>query len=102
MISVLLCLVAGVFGVFALVKWFCIFKPDVYTNTNNVFPIFVGTLGWFSAAVTFYQTSTFNSPVNFERSIIVIVWMLLVYRVKVYRDTTNKLQHKIKRLTHDK
>lgn len=91
-LSVLLCLAAGVFGVFALVKWFCIFKSNVYTNANNVFPIFVGTLAWFSAALTFYQTATFNSPVNFERSVMVVVWALLIYRLKVIRDKSNNLE----------
>ena len=64
MISVILCFIGAIFGIFALVKWFCILKPDVHTNVYNVIPIFVTTIAWLSAAVTFYQTDTYNSPID--------------------------------------
>lgn len=67
MISVTLCFIGALFGVFALIKWFCILKPNVYTNIYNVIPIVVTTIAWLSAAVTFYQTSTHDSLIDIQR-----------------------------------
>ena len=84
----ILCLIAGLFGVFALIRYFCILRPDVYTNAFNVIPIIIGTLAWLSASVTFYQTHNYSSPINFERLGMVISWAMLIYRIKAYRDIT--------------
>jgi hypothetical protein len=64
MISVILCFIGAMFGIFALIKWFCILKPDVRTNVYNVIPIAVTTIAWLSAAVTFYQHPEFDSPID--------------------------------------
>jgi hypothetical protein len=85
-ISVILCAIAGIFGLFALIKWFFILKPDVYTNAANVTPIIITTIAWLSAAVTFYQTSTFDSPIDMQRLWMIIGWAWLIYQLKVNRD----------------
>ena len=88
--SVILCAIAGLFGLFALVKWFCILKPNVYTNVQNAIPIIITTIAWLSAAVTFYQTATFNSPIDPQRLAMIIGWIWLIYRIKHYRDANNR------------
>ena len=90
MISVILCFIGAIFGIFALVKWFCILKPDVHTNVYNVIPIFVTTIAWLSAAVTFYQTDTYNSPIDAQRFFMVLGVAWLIYRIKIYRDASRK------------
>lgn len=90
MISVFLCLLGAFFGVFALIKWFCILKPDVYTNIYNVIPIVITTIAWLSAAVTFYQTSTHDSPVDIQRFFMVLGVAGLIWRIKVYRESSHK------------
>ena len=90
MISVFLCLLGAFFGVFALIKWFCILKPDVYTNIYNVIPIVVTTIAWLSAAVTFYQTATHDSPIDIQRFFMVLGVAGLIWRIKVYRDSSHK------------
>lgn len=92
MISVILCFMGAMFGIFALIKWFCILKPDVYTNVYNVIPIVVTTIAWLSAAVTFYQTSTFDSPIDMQRLWMIIGWAWLIYQLKVNRDLAIKQQ----------
>ena len=89
-ISVILCAAASIFGLFALIKWFCILKPDVHTNVYNVLPIIVTTIAWLSAAVTFYQTETFDSPIDAQRFFMVIGVANLIYRLKVSRDESRK------------
>ena len=89
-ISVILCAGAGIFGLFALIKWFCILKPNVYTNIYNVIPIVVTTIAWMSAAVTFYQTSTYDSQIDIQRFFMVLGVAGLIWRIKVYRDTSHK------------
>lgn len=90
MISVILCFMGALFGVFALIKWFFILKPNVYTNIYNVIPIVVTTISWLSAAVTFYQTSTHDSPINIQRFFMVLGVAGLIWRIKVYRDSSHK------------
>lgn len=90
MISVILCFMGAFFGVFALIKWFCILKPDVYTNIYNVIPIVVTTISWLSAAVTFYQTETYNSPIDIQRFFMVLGVAGLIWRIKVYRESSHK------------
>lgn len=94
-ISVILCLIGGFFGVFALIKWFCILKANVYTNAYNALPIIIGTLAWLSASVTFYQHAEFDSPVDFERSAMVLAWVLIIWRLKIYRELSHRQQLKI-------
>ena len=90
MTSVFLCFMGALFGVFALIKWFCILKPDVYTNIYNVIPIVVTTIAWLSAAVTFYQTSTHDSPIDIQRFFMVMGVAGLIWRIKVYRESSHK------------
>lgn len=90
MTSVILCFMGALFGVFALIKWFCILKPNVYTNIYNVIPIVVTTIAWLSAAVTFYQTSTHDSPIDIQRFFMVLGVAGLIWRIKVYRDALHK------------
>ena len=98
MISVILCFIGALFGVFALIKWFCILKPDVHTNVLNAVPIIITTIAWLSAAVTFYQTETFDSPVDLQRFFMIIGWAWLLKRVKHYRDLAIKQQKIINHL----
>ena len=90
MTSVILCFIGALFGVFALIKWFCILKPNVYTNIYNVIPIVVTTIAWLSAAVTFYQTSTHDSPIDIQRFFMVMGVAGLIWRIKVYRESSHK------------
>ena len=90
MTSVILCFMGALFGVFALIKWFCILKPDVYTNIYNVIPIAVTTIAWMSAAVTFYQTSTHDSQIDIQRFFMVLGVAGLIWRIKVYRESLHK------------
>ena len=90
MTSVILCFMGALFGVFALIKWFCILKPNVYTNVYNVIPIVVTTIAWLSAAVTFYQTETYNSPIDIQRFFMVLGVAGLIWRIKVYRESSHK------------
>ena len=89
-ISVILCATAGLFGVYALIKWFCILKPDVHTNIYNVIPVVVTTIAWLSAAVTFYQTQTHDSPIDAQRFFMVLGVAGLIWRIKVYRESSHK------------
>ena len=90
MISIILCFMGALFGIFALIKWFCILKPNVYTNVYNVIPIVVTTIAWLSAAVTFYQTETYNSPIDIQRFFMVLGVAGLIWRIKVYRESSHK------------
>ena len=90
MISVILCFMGALFGIFALIKWFCILKPDVHTNVYNVIPIVVTTISWLSAAVTFYQTETYSSPIDIQRFFMVLGVAWLILRIKVYRESSHK------------
>ena len=90
MISVILCFMGALFGVFALIKWFCILKPDVHTSVYNVIPIVVTTISWLSAAVTFYQTETYSSPIDIQRFFMVLGVAWLIWRIKVYRESSHK------------
>ena len=90
MTSVILCFMGALFGIFALIKWFCILKPDVHTNAYNVIPIVVTTISWLSAAVTFYQTSTHDSLIDIQRFFMVIGVAGLIWRIKVYRESSHK------------
>lgn len=96
MTSVILCFMGAMFGVFALVKWFCILKPDVHTNIYNVIPVVVTTIAWLSAAVTFYQTQTHDSPIDIQRFFIVLGVAGLIYRIKVYRESSHRKDKLIK------
>ena len=89
-ISVILCAAAGIFGLIALIKWFFILKPDVYTDIYNVIPIVVTTIAWLSAAVTFYQTSTHDSLIDIQRFFMVLGVAGLIWRIKVYRESSHK------------
>ena len=89
-ISVILCTIAGLFGMYALIKWFCILKPDVHTNIYNVIPVVVTTIAWLSAAVTFYQTQTHDSPIDAQRFFMVLGVVGLIWRIKVYRESSHK------------
>ena len=90
MTSVILCLIGALFGVFALIKWFCILKPNIHTNIYNVIPIAVTTIAWMSAAVTFYQTQTHDSPIDIQRFFMVLGVAGLIWRIKVYRESSHK------------
>ena len=90
MISVILCFMGALFGVFALIKWFCILKPDVYTSIYNVIPIAVTTIAWMSAAVTFYQTHAYDSQIDIQRFFMVMGVAGLIWRIKVYRESSHK------------
>ena len=98
MTSVILCFMGALFGVFALIKWFCILKPNVHTNVYNVIPVVVTTIAWLSAAVTFYQTSTFDSPIDGQRLWMIIGWAWLIYQLKVNRDNNVRKDKIIKTL----
>lgn len=91
-ISVILCAIAGLFGLFVLIKWFCILNPDVHTNVQNAVPIIIMTIAWLSASVTFYQHPEFDSPIDAQRLAMIVGWVWLIKRVKHYRDTTIKQQ----------
>ena len=95
-ISVILCFIGVMFGVFALVKWFCILKPDVHTNIYNVIPVVVTTIAWLSAAVTFYQTGTHDSPIDAQRFFMVLGVAGLIWRIKVYRESSHRKDKLIK------
>lgn len=90
MISVILCFMGALFGVFALIKWFCILKPDVYTDTCNAIPIMVTTIVWMSAAVAFYQTSMHDSMIDIRRFFMALGVVWLIWRIKVYRESSHK------------
>ena len=90
MTSVILCFMGALFGIFALIKWFCILKPDVHTDICNVIPVVVTTIAWLSAAVTFYQTSTHDSPIDIQRFFMVLGVAGLIWRMKVYHDASRK------------
>ena len=98
MTSVILCFMGALFGVFALIKWFCILKPDVYTNAANVAPIIITTIAWLSASVTFYQHPEFDSPIDPQRLAMMIGWAWLIYQLKVNRDLAIKQQKIINHL----
>lgn len=98
MISVILCFIGALFGVFALIKWFCILKPNVYTNVYNVIPIVVTTISWLSASVTFYQHPEFDSPIGPQRLAMIIGWAWLIYQLKVNRDNNVRKDKIIKTL----
>lgn len=89
-LSVILCLVAGIFGIYALVKYFCILRADIYTSAFNAMPIIIGTLAWLSAAVTFSQSATYNSPINFERTFMIVTWIWMILRLRYYRNLSLK------------
>lgn len=97
-ISVILCAIAGLFGLFVLIKWFCILKPDAHTNVLNAVPIIITTIAWLSAAVTFYQTETFDSPVDAQRFFMIIGWAWLIYRIRFYRELSHRQQKIINHL----
>lgn len=97
-ISVILCAAAGIFGLFALIKWFFILKPNVYTNALNVAPIIITTIAWLSASVTFYQHPEFDSPIDPQRLAMMIGWAWLIYQLKVNRDLAIKQQKIINHL----
>lgn len=97
-LSVVLCLIAGLFGMFALIKWFCIFRKDVYTNVLNVLPIMITTIAWLSASVTFYQHPEFDSPIDPQRLAMIIGWAWLIYQLKVNRDNNVRKDKIIKTL----
>lgn len=97
-ISVILCAAAGIFGLIALIKWFFILKPDVYTNAANVAPIIITTIAWLSASVTFYQHPEFDSPIDPQRLAMMIGWAWLIYQLKVNRDLAIKQQKIINHL----
>ena len=90
MISVILCFMGALFGIFALIKWFFILKPNVHTNVYNVIPIVITTIAWLSAAVTFYQTSTHDSPIDIQRFFMAMGVAGLIWRIKVYRESSHK------------
>ena len=98
MISVILCFMGAMFGVFALIKWFYILKPNVRTNVYNVIPIVITTIAWMSAAVTFYQTSTYDSQIDIQRLAMIIGWVWLIYQLKVNRDNNVRKDKIIKTL----
>ena len=89
MISVFLCLAGALFGVFALIKWFHILKPDVHTNIHNVIPIAVTTIAWMSAAVTFYQTQIHDSQIDIQRFFMVLGVSWLIWRIKTCRESSH-------------
>ena len=103
MISVILCFMGALFGIFALIKWFHILKPDVHTNIYNVIPVAVTTIAWLSAALTFYQTGAHGSPIDAQRFFMVLGVAGLTWRMKVCRDSSHKKDAIIKaqRLTID-
>ena len=90
MTSVILCFMGAMFGVFALIKWFHILKPDVHTDIYNVIPVVVTTIAWLSAAVTFYQTSTYDSSIDAQRFFMVLGVAGLIWRIKVYREASHR------------
>ena len=98
MTSVILCFMGALFGVFALIKWFFILEHDVYTDIYNVIPIAVTTIAWLSAAVTFYQTSTHDSLIDIQRFFMVLGVAGLIWRIKVYRESSHKKDALIKEL----
>lgn len=107
MISAFLCFMGALFGVFALTKWFSILKPDVHTGIYNVIPIAVTTIAWLSSAVTFYQIAKHDSPIDIERFFMVIDILRffivigaagLIWRIKVYRESSHKKDALIKEL----
>ena len=89
-ISVILCTIAGLFGVYALIKWFCILRSDVHTSLGNALPVMITTIAWLSAAVTFYQTDTHDSPIDIQRFFMVLGVAGLIWRIKVYRESSHK------------
>ncbi len=97
-ISVISCAAAGIFGLFALIKWFFILKPNIYTNALNVAPIIITTIAWLSAAVTFYLHPMFDIPIDPQRLAMIIGWAWLIYQLKVNRDLAIKQQKIINHL----
>ena len=97
-ISVILCAGAGIFGLFALIKWFYILKPNVRTNVYNVIPIVITTIAWLSVSVTFYQHPEFDSLIDPQRLAMIIGWAWLIYQLKVNRDNNVRKDKIIKTL----
>ena len=88
--SVIMCFMGALFGIFALIKWFSVLKPNANTNAYNVIPIVVTTIAWLSSAVTFYQTQAQFSQIDIQRSFIVLGVVWLIWRIKVYSDASHK------------
>jgi hypothetical protein len=88
--SVIMCFMGALFGVFALIKWFSVLNPNMHTNVYDVIPIVVTTIAWLSAAVTFYQTSTHDSLIDIQRFFMVIGVAGLIWRIKVYHESSHK------------
>ena len=88
--SVIMCFMGALFGVFALIKWFSILKPNVHTSVYDAIPIVVTTIAWLSSAVTFYQTQAHDIQIDIQRFFIVLGVVCLIWRIKVYRDASHK------------
>ena len=88
--SVTMCFMGALFGVFALIEWFSILKPNVHTSVYDAIPIVTTTIAWLSSAVTFYQTQAQYSQIDIQRFFIVLGVVCLIWRIKVYRDASHK------------
>ena len=88
--SVTMCVMGALFGVFALINWFNILKPNVHTSVYDAIPIVVTTIAWLSSAVTFYQTQAHDIQIDIQRFFIVLGVVCLIWRIKVYRDASHK------------
>ena len=60
------------------------------TKIYYVIPIAVTTIAWLSAAVTFYQTSMPDSQIDIQRFFMVLGVAGLIWRIKVYRESSHK------------
>lgn len=91
-ISVILCLIGSGFGVYALATYFFVLKPNKRANPKNMIPVVMGTVAWMGATMRFYELPQFDSPVDFERAVLVASWAWLIMRIRYYRDICHHQQ----------
>lgn len=80
--SVIWCLIGGFIGMYVLIKNLRIMNKHIDTPMSDAFPILLGTLSWLTAAITFYITN-FDSPIDTQRVMMIILWGMLATRVKL-------------------
>lgn len=82
-ISVILCAIGAMYGMYILIRHLKIVRTDVKTSIVYAFPVAAGTLAWSSATYTFY-TMSIDSEIDIARIMMLISWCMLVnqYRNK--------------------
>lgn len=82
-ISVILCAVGTIYGIYVLIRDLRITKKDISTQAKYALPILLGTLAWASATYTFY-TMGIDSKVDAARVSMLLSWCIMAsqYRGK--------------------